>query len=78
MVHGVWIPGLAEPVIGPRFARTRWLARDDREFAVIRRRAPRDDEQAPYAFFRFFSAGSLAALRSASLMRLCQPRPVPR
>jgi len=24
---GLWIPGsLAEPVIGPRFARTRWLA----------------------------------------------------
>src|SRR5262245_15288741 len=23
-----WVPGLAEPVIGPRFARTRWLARD--------------------------------------------------
>jgi hypothetical protein len=23
------IPGLAEPVIGPRVARTRWLARDD-------------------------------------------------
>jgi len=26
-----WIPGLAEPAIGPRYARTRWLARDDRE-----------------------------------------------
>src|SRR5262249_52696923 len=24
-----WVPGLAEPVIGPRFARTRCLARDD-------------------------------------------------
>src|SRR5450759_2482550 len=31
---GVWIPGpLAEPVIGPRFARTRWLAsRNDELF----------------------------------------------
>jgi hypothetical protein len=25
----LWVPGRAEPVIGPRFARTRWLARDD-------------------------------------------------
>ena len=32
---------------------------------------------AAYAFFRF-SVGNFAALRSASLMRLCQPRPVPR
>src|SRR6185503_11011725 len=27
------------------------------------------------AFFRFFAAGSLATLRSAALMRLCQPLP---
>ena len=25
-----WFPGFAEPVVGPRCARTRWLARDDR------------------------------------------------
>jgi 4-oxalocrotonate tautomerase len=25
----IWVPALAEPVIGPRFARTRWLGRDD-------------------------------------------------
>src|SRR5262245_34895062 len=25
-----WVPALAEPVIGPRFARTRWLGRDDK------------------------------------------------
>jgi hypothetical protein len=30
--RGVWVPGLAEPVIGPaREGRTRWLARDDGE-----------------------------------------------
>ena len=28
--QGLWIPALAEPVIGPRFARTRWLGRNDR------------------------------------------------
>jgi putative endonuclease len=27
--QGLWIPALAEPVIGPRFARTRWLGRND-------------------------------------------------
>lgn len=27
--RGLWIPALAEPVIGPRFARTRWLGRND-------------------------------------------------
>ncbi len=28
--QGLWIPALAEPVIGPRFARTRWLGRNDK------------------------------------------------
>jgi hypothetical protein len=26
----VWVPGLEEFIIGPRFARTRWLTRDDK------------------------------------------------
>src|SRR5574339_1035373 len=30
MCCGVWIPALAEFTVGPRFARTRWLGRDDR------------------------------------------------
>src|SRR6185312_16703394 len=34
------VPGLAEPVIGPRFARTRWLARDDREKLAALAREP--------------------------------------
>jgi hypothetical protein len=25
-----WVPALAEFIIGPRFARARWLGRDDR------------------------------------------------
>jgi hypothetical protein len=27
-----WVPGLAEPVIGLRLARTRWLARDTKPY----------------------------------------------
>src|ERR1700675_3931025 len=27
--NAVWVPGRAEPVIGPGEGRTRWLARDD-------------------------------------------------
>src|SRR5205085_1587603 len=30
-----WVPALAEPVMGPRFARTRWLGRDDTEFVWL-------------------------------------------
>src|SRR6185437_14419557 len=41
-------------------------------------RRERVGSAAVHAFFCFFSAGSFAALRSAALMRLCQPRPLRR
>src|SRR5579871_6560784 len=36
--HAVRVPARAEPVIGPRFARTRWLGRDDQILLLRRRR----------------------------------------
>src|ERR1041384_2861184 len=57
----LWIPALAEPVIGPRFARTRWLGRNDRG-GLLRRLA--------LAAFLLLGNARLLAAQAAQVVEL--------
>ena len=44
----LWIPALAEPVIGPRFARTRWLGGMTEESLACQPKLPSSEGWCPW------------------------------